>query len=213
MRTLKFNQPTVSSDFDEYSSDPFNPVPYTSAIEFKCSHEFMDADQRFASQRNDVLTYKTNKLENNVNIAGPLTADLYISTTGTDGDWIVKIIDELPNKSQDQKSELTGGYQMLVRWEIMRGKYRNNYEIPEPFLPGKVTRVKYTLPDINHTFLKGHRIIVQVQSSFFPMSDSNPQKFINIYTCDSTDYQKANIKLYHTKEYPSGIKFNTLKDE
>jgi hypothetical protein len=151
-----------------------------------------------------VLTYQTNPLDNNVSISGPLTADLYVSTTGTDGDWVVKIIDVIPEKKD---------YQMLVRWEIMRGKYRNNYEKPEPFTPGKVTRVKYTLPDMNHTFLKGHRIMVQVQSSFFPMADRNPQRFTNIYTCDSTAFQKAEIKLYHSKDYPSGVKFNLLMDD
>jgi putative CocE/NonD family hydrolase len=212
-KKLEFSQPDGTPEFDEYISDPSNPVPYTSAVEFKSSHDFMDADQRFTSNRNDVLTYKTNPLENNVSISGPLTADLYVSTTGTDGDWIVKIIDVLPDNTPDQKKVKMGGYQMLVRWEIMRGKFRNSYEKPEPFLPGKVTSVKYTLPDINHTFLKGHRIMVQVQSSFFPMADRNPQIFTNIYTCDSSAFQKAIIKLYHSKQFPSGIKFNLLKDE
>jgi hypothetical protein len=209
---LEFIQSADNSDFDEYVSDPANPVPYTPVIEFKSSHEFMDADQRFAFRRNDVLAYQTTPLENNVSISGPLTADLYVSTTGTDGDWIVKIIDVLPDNTADQKSVKMGGYQMLIRWEIMRGKFRNDYEKPEPFIPGKVTRVKYTLPDINHTFLKGHRIMVQVQSSFFPMADRNPQRFTNIYICDSTAFQKAKIRLYHSKQYPSEIKFNLLND-
>ena len=204
-KKLEFIKKDDVSGFDEYVSDPSNPVPYTSEIEFKTSHEFMDADQRFSSERKDVLTYQTDQLENNISIAGPLTADLFVSTTGTDGDWVVKIIDVIPEKN--------GGYQMLVRWEIMRGKYRNNMERPDPFTPGKVTKVKYTLPDINHTFLKGHRIMVQVQSSFFPMADRNPQTFTNIYTCDFDAFRKADIKLYHSKEFPSGIKFNLLKEE
>jgi len=212
-KKLEFNQSACNPEFDEYLSDPLNPVPYTLKVEAKSSHEFMDADQRFASHRNDVLTYQSNLLENNISISGPLTADLYISTTGTDGDMIIKIIDALPENTVDRDSVKMGGYQMLVRWEIMRGKYRNSYVKPEPFIPGKVTKVKYTLPDINHTFLKGHKIMVQVQSSFFPMADRNPQRFTNIYTCDSTAFQKANIKLYHSKQYPSGIKFNLLKDE
>jgi hypothetical protein len=210
---LEFSEHAGNSEFDKYVSDPSNPVPYTSAIEYKSSHEFMDADQRFASGRNDVLTYQTNQLDNNVSISGPLNVDLYVSTTGTDGDWIVKIIDVFPENEADQNKVKMGGYQMLVRWEIMRGKFRNDYEKPEPFIPGKVTKVKYTLPDINHTFLKGHRIMVQVQSSFFPMADRNPQRFTIIYTCDSTAFQKANIRLYHSKQYPSGIKFDVVKDE
>jgi hypothetical protein len=208
---LDYTPPTGTSAYDEYVSDPTNPVPYTAAIEYKSSHEFMDADQRFASGRNDVITSQTKPLEDNVSFSGPVTADLYVSTTGTDGDWIVKIIDVFPDNVKDTGKVKMGGYQMLLRWEIMRGKFRNSYEKPEPFIPGKITRVKYVLPDINHTFLKGHKIMVQVQSSFFPMADLNPQTFTNIYNCTPNAFKKADIKLYHSSKYPSGIIFNLLK--
>ena len=138
----------------------------------------MIADQRFAADRPDVLTYKTEPLATDMTVVGPITADLYVSTTGTDADWIVKIIDVYPADAPDSESA-TGrttmaDYQMLVRADVMRGKFRNSFEKPEPFVPGKVTRLKFDLPDICHTFRKGHRLMVQMQSSWFPAGGSQP---------------------------------------
>jgi uncharacterized protein len=210
-KTLEFKKPDGASTYNEYESDPSNPVPYTSASEYKSSNEFMVSDQRFASKRNDVLTYQTKPLDDNVTFTGPITADLYFSTTGTDADVIVKIIDVFPDNAPNVGKIKMSGYQMLLRWEIMRGKFRNSFEKPEPFIPGQITRINYTLPDIDHTFLEGHRIMVQVQSSFFPMADINPQKFTDIYKANATYYQKATNRLYNSKNYPSCIKFNLLK--
>jgi putative CocE/NonD family hydrolase len=208
---LEFSKPQGTSAYEEYISDPSSPVPYSSAAEYKSTHEFMVADQRFASKRNDVLAFQTKPLEDNITFAGPVKADLYFSTTGTDADLIVKIIDVFPKNAPDNGKIKMSEYQMLVRWEIIRGKFRNSYEKPEPFIPGQITRISYTLPDIDHTFLRGHRIMVQVQSSFFPMADMNPQLFMDIYKVDSSDYKKATNRLYHSLEYPSGIKFGLLK--
>lgn len=206
--TLSFSRPSASGNGSyTYVSDPSNPVPYTSVKEYTTSREFMVENQKFASERNDVLTLSTGVLDSNITFAGPITADLYVSTTGTDADWVVKVIDVYPDNAPGNMS----GYQMLLRWEIMRGKYRNSYEKPEPFRPGVATKVKFTLPDVCHTFLKGHKIMVQIQSSFFPMVDMNPQTFTNIYTCDSTAFTKAKQSVFYSKQYPSSLKVNILK--
>ena len=146
---------------------------------------------------------------------GPLTADLYVSTTGTDADFVVKLIDVLPDNAvapagKDIKVPM-GGYQMLVRGDIFRGRFRNSYEKPEAFKPGEITRVKFELPDIAHQFKKGHKIMVQVQNTWFPLVDRNPQKFVDIYTCDASDFQKATIRIYHDKKNASLLKVNVLK--
>jgi uncharacterized protein len=213
--TLRFSAPHVKSSFDEYVSDPGKPVPYTDAIDVNRTAEYMTDDQRFASKRPDVMVYKSDVLLEDITLTGPLTADLFVSTTGTDADYIVKLIDVLPENGQTDMSNEAhvpmGGYQMLVRAEVFRGKYRNSFEKPEPFIPGKVTEVKYDMPDIAHTFRKGHRIMIQVQNSWFPLVDRNPQKFVNIYNCSDSDFQKATQRIYHDAEYPSGIKITVLK--
>lgn len=192
-------KPKDEESFTEYISDPATPVPYAEGVHFKRTKEYMTDDQRFASRRPDVLTFTTDLLANDVTIAGPVTADLMVSTTGTDADFVVKVIDVFPDKFQysDTDHYLMDGYEMLVRGEVMRGKYRNSFERPEPFVPKKITRVSFTLPDVAHTFKAGHKIMVQVQSSWFPLVDRNPQKFVNIYHADAEDFQKAFIKLYH----------------
>ncbi|MEJ5351121.1 MAG: CocE/NonD family hydrolase [Melioribacteraceae bacterium] len=204
--------------FDEFISDPNKPVPYTA--KFYDSKQmylrtYMSEDQRFAASRPDVLVYETEPLEDNITIAGPIYADLYVSTTGTDADWVVKIIDVYPDGEENPEPNPNnveyGGYQRLIRYEIMRGKFRNSYEKPEPFLPNKITEVKIKLNDIDHTFLKGHKIMVQIQSSFFPFFDRNPQKFVDIYSAEEKDFQKAVHKVYFSKDYPSHIKFNVIK--
>ncbi|MEO9021975.1 MAG: CocE/NonD family hydrolase [Ginsengibacter sp.] len=204
--------------FDEYTSDPAHPVPYTQDVHFRRTREYMTDDQRFASRRPDVLTYETGILDNNVTLAGPVIADLMASISTTDADFVVKLIDVFPDDfkySDDMKGNdkdyPMGGYQMLVRAEIMRGKFRNSFEKPEPFVPGKITEVKWELPDVAHTFLKGHRIMIQIQSSWFPLADRNPQKFIDIYKADDSDFQKTNIRIYHDSEHKSKIILPVLK--
>lgn len=197
-------KPVSSNSYDQYVSDPQHPVPYTQDVHFKRTREYMTDDQRFASRRTDVLTYETNVLKNDITLAGPVIADLITAISTTDADFVVKLIDVFPDDFKYPDSVKgngndypMGGYQMLVRAEIMRGKFRNSFEKPEPFVPGKITEVKWELPDVAHTFKKGHRIMIQIQSSWFPLADRNPQKFIDIYKADDSDFQKSTIRIYH----------------
>jgi putative CocE/NonD family hydrolase len=210
-----FNASASKTGFDEYCSDPLNPVPYTEDVHTNRTEAYMTDDQRFASRRPDVVTYETDILKEDITLTGPITADLFVSTTGTDADYVVKLIDVFPpdekSVNPDNKYPL-GGYQMLVRGEVFRGRYRNSFEKPEPFVPGKVTEVKYELPDVAHTFKKGHRIMIQVQNSWFPLVDRNPQKFVNIFKCSDSDFQKATQRIYHDAKYPSCIKVNILEE-
>jgi hypothetical protein len=171
----------------------------------------MTDDQRFAARRTDVLVYQTEVLENDLTLGGPIVADLMVSTTGTDADFVVKLIDVFPDDFENgtPTEYVMNGYQMLVRGEVMRGKFRNSFEKPEPFIPGKPTKVKFTLPDVAHSFKKGHRMMIQVQSSWFPLVDRNPQKFMNIYEAKNGDFQKATIKIYNES---SQIQLPVLKN-
>lgn len=211
-------KPANLKGYDEYISDPNHPVPYTSEIHFRRTREYMDDDQRFASRRTDVLTYETPVLSDNVTVAGPVIADLLTSISTTDADFVVKLIDVFPDQfaypdemKGNGKYYPMGGYQQLVRAEIMRGKFRNSFSKPEPFVPGKITEVKWELPDIAHTFQKGHRIMIQIQSSWFPLADRNPQKFLDIYKADDGDFQKATIRIYHDPEHASKIILPVMK--
>ncbi|MBA2250282.1 MAG: CocE/NonD family hydrolase [Chitinophagaceae bacterium] len=202
--TSVFNADKPTPEYDEYISDPSHPVPYTADVHERRTREYMTDDQRFASRRPDVLNFKTEVLQTDVTLAGPVIADLIVSISTTDADFVVKVIDEFPddfiysaNMEGNGKEFPMGGYQMLVRGEIMRGKFRNSFEKPEPFTPGKITEVKWELPDVAHTFKKGHRMVIQIQSSWFPLSDRNPQKFIDIYQANDSDFQKASIRIYH----------------
>ena len=211
---VSFTRPAAGNSFIEYVSDPMKPVPYTEDVHAVRTTEYMTDDQRFASRRPDVIVYETGELSEDITLTGPVTADLFVSTTGTDADFVVKLVDVFPDDANAPAGPVSvppGGYQMLVRAEVFRGKYRNSYERPEPFLPGEITEVKYELPDVAHTFKKGHRIMVQVQSSWFPLVDRNPQKFVNIYRCSEADFQKATHRLYNNAEYSSHIKVNILK--
>lgn len=187
------------SSWEEYTSDPAKPVPYTEDIHFGRTREYMTDDQRFAARRPDVLVFQTEPLENDLTLAGPITADLMVAITGTDADFVVKLIDVFPDNFTYEKDNgyVMNGYQMLVRGEVMRGKFRNSFEKPEPFVPNKPTRVKYELPDVAHTFKKGHRLMIQVQSSWFPLVDRNPQQFMDIYQAKDSDFKKAIIRIYH----------------
>ena len=207
--SLHFNKQSESSGFSEFVSDPANPVPYTSKIQDakKFYHKpYMTEDQRFVSSRPDVLTFESDILEEAVTISGPLFPELYVSTTGTDADWVVKIIDVHPDSAEEKDGIEWGGYEELIRGDILRGKFRNSYEKPEAFVPGEVTKVSFKMQDINHTFKRGHKIQIQIQSSWFPLFDRNPQTFTNINEADESDFIKATHKVYYGKKYPSAVK-------
>jgi putative CocE/NonD family hydrolase len=188
---------------DEYRADPANPVPYLNTTRGERDNEYMIADQHFASERPDVLSYESAALQEDITLTGPITADLFVSTTGTDADFIVKVIDVLPAAGDENGKN--AGMQRLVRAEVLRAKFRNSFVKPEPFVPGKITEVKYQLNDVSHTFRKGHKIMVQVQSSWFPLVDRNPQKFMNISLADEKDFQPAQVKIYHDPKHRSAI--------
>ncbi len=211
---LLLTPPKTIKSSDEYISDPAKPVPYEGGIKADRGVTYMDADQRFASRRPDVLTFSTPVLDSSVTLAGATEANLFVSTSGTDADFIIKLIDVYPdtlsNYAIDGKEVAAGGYEALVRAEIMRGKYRNSFENPEAFVPNKPTLVKFHVPDILYTFKKGHRIMVQIQSTWFPLVDRNPQVFENIYTALPQDFKKATIKLYHQKNMPSSLETGIL---
>ena len=222
---LSFDSPTAeSSSFDEYVSDPAKPVPFVNYVATSVPQEYMVSDQRFAANRTDVVVYQTPVLQEDVTIIGPLSPHLFVSTTGTDSDWDVKLIDVYPSDYLDSKldeprpedkakprtdvpppSFTMAGYLQLVRGEPFRGKFRHSFEKPEPFTPGKVEKIDFTMQDVNHTFRRGHRIMVQVQSSWFPLTDRNPQTFVNIPDAKPSDFVKATERVYHSKQEPSGV--------
>jgi putative CocE/NonD family hydrolase len=207
---LTFAPPaSEAAAFDEYISDPNKPVPYIGGQGGGMTREHMTDDQRFASTRTDVLVFESEPLSEDLSVAGPLKSRLFVSTTGTDSDWVVKLIDvypeDYPTPSPNPTGIHMGGYQQLVRGELFRGKFRNSFEKPEPFTPGKVEKVEYALPDIAHTFRRGHKIMVQVQSSWFPLADRNPQKFMDIYNAKTSDFQKATQRVYHTPDQASCV--------
>ena len=185
--------------FDSYVSDPAKPVPYAEKIHESRTREYMVDDQRFAAERPDVLVYDTGILTADMTLAGPVIANLMVSLSNTDADFIVKLIDVYPADTPPNatNSYPMGNYQMLVRAEVMRGKFRNSFEKPEPFVPGLLTPVKYILPDVAHTFLKGHKLMVQIQSTWFPLTDRNPQQFLDINKAQDSDFVKETINIYH----------------
>lgn len=195
------NSSFTTHNFSEYISDPKKPVPYTNGIYRRRNNEYLVEDQRFTSTRPDVVVFETDTLQNDMTITGRIIADLFVSTTGTDADFIVKVIDVMPDNERTPLGSARGtsmaGFQRLVRAEVMRGKFRNSYEKPEPFTPNKISEVKFELNDVAHTFKKGHKIMVQVQSSWFPLVDMNPQKFMRIPDADENDFQKATIRVYY----------------
>lgn len=216
---LSFSPPKETSDqaFDDYISDPNKPVPFSSEIRTSQGHLWMIEDQRFAASRPDVLVYQTDVLTEPVTIAGPIIANLFVSTTGTDADWVVKLIDVYPGDAPDNKPNpqdvRMGDFQMLLAGEVFRGKYRHSYEKPEPFVPDKVTKIEYDLRDKGHCFLKGHRIMVQIQSTWFPVIDRNPQKFVDIYHAKESDFQKATHRVYRSTKNSSHLKLMILQEK
>jgi uncharacterized protein len=220
---LDWKMPQPGSGFTEYLSDPSKPVPYTEDVHFLRTREYMTDDQRFAERRPDVVAFKTPVLTEDLTLTGVVKADLLVSVSTTDADFVVKLIDVLPdslsynapdiyNNSDPVNIYPMGGYEMLVHGEVFRGRYRNSFENPEPFVTGKIERVKFDIGDVAHTFKKGHRIMIQIQSSWFPLVDRNPQKFVNIYEAGDNDFQKAMIRIYHDDKYPSSILLPVLKN-
>src|SRR5690349_828669 len=203
-RELAESAPAEDSGFDEYVSDPNDPVPFIAKPTLDMAREYMDADQRFVQSRPDVLSYQTEPLRHDVTIAGPVSPSLFVSTSGTDSDYVVKLIDVYP---EDAGSALRG-YEQLVRGEPFRGKFRHGFEQPEPFRPGDIEQIRFTMPDVYHCFLKGHRIMVQLQSSWFPLVDRNPQIFTNIPTAKASDFRKAIERIYRSRNASSFVEVN-----
>ena len=202
----------ITAAFTEYVSDPAHPVPYTTGEYTGRNNQYMVEDQHFAAQRPDVLVYQTEPLAQDLTVAGPLGIDLWLSTSGTDADLVVKLIDVLPDDAPagaSQPGHLLAGAQRLVRADVFRGRFRHSFAKPEPFQPGVPTEVKYELNDVLHTFRKGHRLLVQVQSTWFPLVDRNPQQF-GTSTPGNPDFQKATMRLYHEQGHASSVQLPVL---
>ncbi|HEX8736677.1 MAG TPA: CocE/NonD family hydrolase, partial [Pyrinomonadaceae bacterium] len=231
---LSFEKPAGGAGFDEYVSDPWNPVPYTQKITLNYPRDFMTEDQRFASSRPDVLVYQTEPLTEDITVAGDIKPQLFVSSSGTDSDFVVKLIDAFPddyrypetgNKQANGQPERVkppenfastvfnpNGYQMLLRGEPMPARFRNSFETPEPLKPNEATRLAFVMPGITHTFKKGHRIMVQIQSTWFPLVARNPQKFMPNYKMStSADFQKATERVYRGGANASSIVLPIVK--
>jgi len=228
--TLAWSRP-AEAGFEEYLSDPNRPVPYVDRIVQRILGSYMTEDQRFAAMRPDVAVFKTEPLDHDVSVFGPIQVDLKVSTSGTDSDFDVKVIDVFPHDYPDYNSPAPaagavpvsatalaslaatnttpmGGYQELIRGEPFRGKFRKSFEKPVPFEPNKPDRIMFYLPDIGHTWRQGHRIMVQVQSSWFPIIDRNPQKFVpNIFEATDADFQRARQRIFRSPESATHLDF------
>ena len=215
---LAFTPPSAGEAFDEYVSDPAKPVPTVERIENQgMPRDYITADQRFASRRPDVLTYQTDVLTSDVTLTGWVTPVLHVSTSGTDADFIVKLIDVFPdsaaNWANDPSAFPVGGYQQLVRGEPFRARYRRSFEKPSPMVANAPDSIRFDMPPIHHTFRHGHRIMVQVQSTWFPHIDRNPQRFVpNIFEAKPSDFQKATMRVYHTTARPTRLELRRLPD-
>ncbi|MDP6720966.1 MAG: CocE/NonD family hydrolase, partial [Pirellulaceae bacterium] len=214
---LSFDPPKGNGDqrpYDQYVSNPSKPIPYMDGVRTGMTAEYLVADQRFASRRPDVLVYQTGELDEDVTLVGPIEVNLVVSTSGTDSDWVVKLIDvypdDYPDPKENPKEVRMGGYQQLVRGDVMRGKFRNSFEKPEPFEPNQPTRVRFTMPDTYHCFRSGHRIMIQVQSSWFPLVDRNPQKFCDIFQAKETDFQSATQRVFRSTQALSQLNVRVL---
>ncbi|MFO7769444.1 MAG: CocE/NonD family hydrolase [bacterium] len=216
--SLSWSRPSADRGYDAYISDPAKPVPHTREITQGMNRTYMTEDQRFAARRPDVLVYRSEVLEEPVTLAGPIVADLWVSTSQQDADWVVKVIDEFPPDAEDfpdlDPGMHTGGYQMMVRSEVLRGRFREDPSRPEPFTPGEPSRVRVPLQDVLHTFRPGHRIMIQIQSTWFPLVDRNPQKWVdNIYQAEAGDFTAAEHRVYRMRTYPSRIQVGVLPPE
>lgn len=193
----------ILKGWEDYISDPANPFPYTNKVSKNRVSSYMVEDQSFAAERPDVLYFVSAILDKDITVCGPIKVKLNVSLTGTDADFVVKLIDVLPDSSETQR---------MVRAEVLRGKFRNSFTKPEPFIPGKITPVTFELNDMAHSFLKGHKIMIQIQSSWFPLVDRNPQQFMEIPKANDDDFNKQTIRIYHSKKYPSSIEVNILPE-
>ena len=216
---MSFDAPQEEEAFDSYISDPANPVPYrprpvTPTYPAPGWPIWLAEDQRFVEHRPDVLSWQTETLKEDVTVTGDIVADLFASTSGSDSDWAVKLIDVYPDDYQQITEEdaqkgagpVLNGYQLIIADDILRGRYRNSLEKPEPIRPNEVTEYRVDLHPNDHVFLKGHRIMVQVQSTWFPLYDRNPQKFVdNVYRATDADYVKATQRIYRSKRAASAI--------
>ncbi|MDR3773635.1 MAG: CocE/NonD family hydrolase [Terracidiphilus sp.] len=219
---LSFDAPAEAKSLDEYVSDPAHPVPFVSYTTDTVPQRYMVDDQRFSSYRPDVLVYQTDPLEEDVTIAGPIAPKLKIASSATDSDFDVKLIDVYPEDYPDPDESVTGkriqdapplhmgGYQQLLRGEPFRAKFRSSWEKPEPLSPGKEADLNFTMPDLFHTFRRGHRIMVQVESSWFPLTDLNPQTFTDIPFAKPEDFKKATEQVFHQKDAASGVEVLVL---
>jgi hypothetical protein len=220
---LSFEAPTEAKGVDEYVSDPNHPVPFVGYVTDTVPQRYMVDDQRFAATRPDVLVYETEPLTEDVTIAGPISPRLHVASSGTDSDFDVKLIDVYPDNAPDADPGLhgdkhifgappvhMGGYEELLRGEPFRAKFRTSWEKPEPLTPGKETEINFTMPDLFHTFRRGHRIMVQVQSSWFPLTDRNPQSFTDIPYARPEQFQKATEELFRQKDAASGVEVLVL---
>lgn len=215
-QSLTFTPPKGEQKPDSFVSDPAHPVPSTATITIRRRREMMSEDQRYASSRPDVLTFESEVLKEDVNLVGPLQVELWVSTNQTAADWVVKLVDVYPGEEKPRKigkdTVSLGGAELLVRHEIIRGRFRDGFDSPKPFVPNKVTRVPLRLMDVCHDFQRGHRIMIQIQSSHFPFFDRNPQKYVpNIFDARESDFVRAEHKVWHSAKYPSRIKVRVLK--
>ncbi len=220
---LSFDAPDEAASVDEYVSDPNHPVPFVGYTTDTVPQRYMVDDQRFAGYRPDVLVYETDPLTEDVTIAGPISPHLKVASSGTDSDFDVKLIDVYPDEDADtEQSSMPnkrvldappihmGGYEQLLRGEPFRAKFRNSWEKSEPLVPDKLTAINFTMPDLYHTFRRGHRIMVQVQSSWFPLTDRNPQTFTDIPYAKPDDFKKATEQIFHQKDAASGVEVLVL---
>ena len=211
---LAFAPPTEGAAFDEYVSDPAKPVPFSAEPSTTYPRAYPIEDQRFAASRPDVLVYETEPLEEDLTFAGPLHAMLHVATTGTDADWVIKLIDvypgDFPNPNPNPANAKLGGAQQLVRGDVFRGKFRNSFEKPEPFTPGQPAKIAFAIPDVCHTFRRGHRVMLHLQSSWFPLVDRNPQTFVNIPTAKPEDFRKATQRIYRSASAATSLTVQVL---
>ncbi len=214
-RTDSLQNQSIADTFESYISDPAKPVPFIDEITSRWGQKYMVADQRFASTRPDVLVFESMALNSPLTIAGPIEAELWVSTSGTDADFVVKLIDVYPDSAAERQPNPCGikmqGYQRLIRAEIFRGKFRESYKNPVPFKPGQKTLVTVPLQDIFHTFKPGHKMMIQVQSTWFPLFDINPQSFVNIYTAEAEDFRKAEHRVYTSGRFSSALRMKRMK--
>ena len=218
---LAMTAPKDPDAYDQYVSDPNRPVPYVGHVQMGMQRDYMTEDQRFAATRPDVLVYQTPPLEDDLTVLGPIGVDLHVSTSGTDSDFVVKVIDVFPSdyptpewkgpQPEPANRVRMGGYQQLVRGEPFRGKFRKSFETPTPFVPNQPDRIRFELPDVAHTFRRGHRVMVQVQSSWFPLTDRNPQTFIDIPKARPEDFVTATQRVYRSAARPSSITLPVAK--